>query len=48
MKNKIKIMYKSNTFEIFKKTPKLSMKWSSYFQVYDQILKPYKNKKGLM
>jgi len=45
MKNKIKIMYKSNTFEIFKKTPKLSMKWSSYFQVYDQILKPYKNKK---
>ena len=45
MKNKIKIMHKSNTFKIFQKTPKLSMKWSSYFQVYDQIFKPYKNKK---
>jgi hypothetical protein len=40
-----KSIHKSETFRIFKNSPKFSTKWGSYFQVYDQIFKKFKNKK---
>ena len=36
---------KSETFKYFKKSYRLSLKWDSYFLVYDKIFKKYKNKK---
>ena len=35
----------SKTYEYFKKSKRLSLKWDSYFEVYDKIFKNYKNKK---
>ncbi len=35
---------KSETFKYFKKSDRLSLKWDSYFLVYDKIFKKYKNK----
>ena len=35
----------SETFKYFKKSYRLSLKWDSYFLVYDQIFKKYKKKK---
>jgi hypothetical protein len=35
----------SDIYEIFLNSEKFSTKWTSYFQVYDQIFKKYKNKK---
>ena len=32
-------------FKLFKKSKKFSIKWSSYFQVYEKIFSKYKNKK---
>tara|TARA_Y100000590_G_scaffold467581_1_gene646946 strand:- start:6 stop:863 length:858 start_codon:yes stop_codon:yes gene_type:complete len=40
-----KIINKSETYKIFKNSPKFSTKWSSYFQVYDQIFRKFKKKK---
>ncbi len=47
MNKKIKTNLNSNSeiYKIFKKSKKSSVKWTSYFQVYDQIFKKYKNKK---
>ena len=45
MNKKIKTNSNSETYKIFKKSQKFSIKWTSYFQVYDQIFKKYKNKK---
>ena len=36
---------KSETFKYFKKSDRLSLKWDSYFLVYDKIFEKYKNKK---
>ena len=36
---------KSETFKYFKKSDRLSLKWNSYFLVYDKIFRKYKNKK---
>ena len=36
---------KSETFKYFKKSDRLSLKWDSYFLVYDKIFRKYKNKK---
>ena len=36
---------KSETFRYFKKSDRLSLKWDSYFLVYDKIFRKYKNKK---
>ena len=35
----------SKTYEYFKKSKRLSLKWDTYFEVYDKIFKDYKNKK---
>ena len=47
MNEKIKtnLNSRSEIYKIFKKSKKSSVKWTSYFQVYDQIFKKYKNKK---
>ena len=34
----------NSTYEIFYKLKLLSKKWNNYFEVYDEILKPYQNK----
>ena len=36
---------KLEIFKLFKKSKKFSIKWSSYFQVYEKIFSKYKNKK---
>ena len=36
---------KLELFKLFKKSKKFSIKWSSYFQVYEKIFSKYKNKK---
>ena len=36
---------KSETYKYFLKSKKLSLKWNTYFEVYDKIFSPYKNKK---
>ncbi len=36
---------KSETFKYFKNSEHLSLKWDSYFLVYDKIFRKYKNKK---
>ena len=45
MNKKIKTNSNSEIYKIFKNSQKFSIKWTSYFQVYDQIFKKYKNKK---
>ena len=35
---------KSKTYKYFLKSKKLSLKWDTYFEVYDKIFSPYKNK----
>lgn len=35
----------SETFKLFSESPIFSHKWESYFNVYDKIFSPYKNKK---
>jgi len=40
-----KINSKSETFNIFSKSQLFTVKWESYFQVYDKIFKKYKNQK---
>ena len=36
---------KLEIFKLFKKSKKFSIKWSSYFQVYEKILSKYRNRK---
>ena len=36
---------KNSIYKLFKNSKKYSIKWSSYFQVYEKILSNYKNKK---
>ena len=36
---------KLQIFKLFQKSKKFSIKWSSYFQVYEKIFSKYKNKK---
>ena len=41
----IKKLNKHLTYRLFKNSQKSSMKWSSYFQVYENIFSKYRNKK---
>ena len=40
-----KVNHNSETFNIFSKVKLFTMKWESYFQVYDKIFKKYKDQK---
>ena len=40
-----KNIQKLSIYKLFNKSKKYSIKWSSYFQVYEKIFSRYKNKK---
>ena len=40
-----KNIQKLSIYRLFKKSKKYSIKWSSYFQVYEKIFSKYRNKK---